>query len=185
MFLKEALLLLAGLAAGSTVAAGVYAFLVVIGVYPRLIGKTATASKGKIFLYETIIALGGLFGNVVDLFTEKEYEELKKLEGHTETETFRGPVIDDLVVEIVHRVHRLDPSRMIYIVNLNHDTVENLFNDDLYWRAEPVKFCHGFPTLEQIQTAVQKQLDYLHDVPESKSKVLNIDWDPNVPDFDS
>ena len=57
MFLKEALLLLAGLAAGSTVAAGVYAFLVVIGVYPRLIGKTATASKGKIFLYETIIAL--------------------------------------------------------------------------------------------------------------------------------
>ena len=52
-------------------AAGVYAFLVVIGVYPRLIGKTATASKGKIFLYETIIALGGLFGNVVDLFTEK------------------------------------------------------------------------------------------------------------------
>ena len=63
--------LLAGLAAGSTVAAGVYAFLVVIGVYPRLIGKTATASKGKIFLYETIIALGGLFGNVVDLFTEK------------------------------------------------------------------------------------------------------------------
>ena len=45
MFLKEALLLLAGLAAGSTVAAGVYAFLVVIGVYPRLIGKTATASK--------------------------------------------------------------------------------------------------------------------------------------------
>ena len=71
MFLKEALLLLAGLAAGSTVAAGVYAFLVVIGVYPRLIGKTATASKEKIFLYETIIALGGLFGNVVDLFTEK------------------------------------------------------------------------------------------------------------------
>ena len=47
MFLKEALLLLAGLAAGSTVAAGVYAFLVVIGVYPRLIGKTATASKGS------------------------------------------------------------------------------------------------------------------------------------------
>ena len=47
MFLKEALLLLAGLAAGSTVAAGVYAFLAVIGVYPRLIGKTATASKGK------------------------------------------------------------------------------------------------------------------------------------------
>ena len=43
----------------------------VIGVYPRLIGKTATASKGKIFLYETIIALEDCFGNVVDLFTEK------------------------------------------------------------------------------------------------------------------
>ena len=78
MFLKEALLLLAGLAAGSTVAAGVYAFLVVIGVYPRLIGKTATASKGKIFLYETIIALGGLFGNVVDLFTEKGQRQCRR-----------------------------------------------------------------------------------------------------------
>ena len=44
MFLKEALLLLAGLAAGSTVAAGVYAFLVVIGVYPRLIGKRGKSS---------------------------------------------------------------------------------------------------------------------------------------------
>lgn len=69
MFLKEVLLLLTGLAAGSTVAAGVYAFLAVIGVYPRLIGKTATASRGKIFLYETWIVLGGLFGNVIDLFT--------------------------------------------------------------------------------------------------------------------
>ena len=81
----------------------------------------------------------------MDLFTEKEYEELKKLEGHTETETFRGPVIDDLVVEIVHRVHRLDPSRMIYIVNLNHDTVENLFNDDLYWRGGAGEVLSRFP----------------------------------------
>lgn len=77
MFLKEALLFLVGLAAGSTVAAGVYAFLAVIGVYPRLIGKTVTASKGKIFLYETFIVLGGLFGNVADLFTEK----VKRLAG--------------------------------------------------------------------------------------------------------
>ena len=70
MFLKEALLLLAGLAAGSTVAAGVYAFLVVIGVYPRLIGKTATASKGKIFLSdrefsENSVASGNDGGRVV------------------------------------------------------------------------------------------------------------------------
>lgn len=71
MSLKEMLLLLTGMAAGSTVAAGVYAFLAVIGVYPRLMGKTATASRRKIFLYETFIVLGGLFGNVVDLFTEK------------------------------------------------------------------------------------------------------------------
>ena len=47
MFLKEALLLLAGLAAGSTVAAGVYAFLVVIGVYPRLIGKDGDGVEGE------------------------------------------------------------------------------------------------------------------------------------------
>lgn len=34
---------------------------------------------------------------------------------------------------------------MIYIVNLNHDTVENLFNDDLYWRAEPGEVLSRFP----------------------------------------
>lgn len=81
MFLKEAGLLLTGLAAGSTVAAGVYAFLAVIGVYPRLMGKTATASRGKILLYETWIVLGGLFGNVTDLFTEEVKQLTERLFG--------------------------------------------------------------------------------------------------------
>ena len=74
---------------------------------------------------------------------------------------------------------------MIYIVTLSHDTVENLFNDDLYWRAEPVKFCHGLPTYEEVLAAIQKLLDYRFDLQESKSKVLNIPWDPKQPDFDS
>ena len=54
-----------------------------------------------------------------------------------------------------------------------------------YPRPMNSSYCPSPICSAQIQTAVQKQLDYLHDVPESKSKVLNIDWDPNVPDFDS
>ena len=47
MFLKEALLLLAGLAAGSTVAAGVYAFL---DVYKRQVQDDSEADEVNINL---------------------------------------------------------------------------------------------------------------------------------------
>lgn len=66
MLLREAFLAVMGLCAGGVIAAGIFAFLVIIGVYPRLIGKTKTAEH--IFLYETIIVLGGIAGNVVDLY---------------------------------------------------------------------------------------------------------------------
>ena len=42
-----------GLAAGGIIAAGIFAFLAIIGVFPRLMGKTGT--KGKIMLFETCI----------------------------------------------------------------------------------------------------------------------------------
>jgi stage V sporulation protein AB len=60
------LLALIGFSAGGIIAAGVFAFLVVIGVYPRLIGSTHT--HGHILLYETLIILGGVLGNVSDLY---------------------------------------------------------------------------------------------------------------------
>lgn len=55
-----------GLCAGSIIAAGIFAFLAIIGVYPRIIGKTAT--KNHILLYETMIILGGILGNMADLY---------------------------------------------------------------------------------------------------------------------
>ena len=64
--LKQILLGVIGLAAGGTIAAGVYAFLAIIGVFVRLIGKTGT--KRRILLYETVIVLGGILGNLMDLF---------------------------------------------------------------------------------------------------------------------
>lgn len=66
MFLKELLLLFIGLCAGGIIAAGVFAFLAMIGVFPRLMGRTRTASR--FLLYESVIILGGIFGNVVDLY---------------------------------------------------------------------------------------------------------------------
>lgn len=56
---------LLGLSAGGVIAAGVFAFLAIIGVFPRLMGRTGTK---HIFLYETMIVLGGILGNVSDLY---------------------------------------------------------------------------------------------------------------------
>lgn len=68
MVLDYKLLLLGafGLAAGGIVAAGIFAFLAIIGVFPRLIGKTKT--REHILLYETFIVAGGILGNILDLY---------------------------------------------------------------------------------------------------------------------
>ena len=64
--LKGLFLMFLGLSAGGIIAAGVFAFLAIIGVFPRLIGKTST--NRHIFLYETVIIIGGVLGNVSDLY---------------------------------------------------------------------------------------------------------------------
>ena len=64
--LKGLVLMFLGLSAGGIIAAGVFAFLAIIGVFPRLIGKTRT--NRHIFLYETVIIIGGVLGNVSDLY---------------------------------------------------------------------------------------------------------------------
>ncbi|MFT4105437.1 MAG: stage V sporulation protein AB [Lacrimispora sp.] len=66
MFPKQVLLVLIGLSAGGIIAAGVFAFLAMIGVFPRLIGKTGT--RQHILLYETLIILGGVLGNIWDIY---------------------------------------------------------------------------------------------------------------------
>lgn len=62
----QVLLAFIGASAGGIIAAGVFAFLAIIGIFPRLIGKTKTHSH--ILLYETVIVLGGVAGNLLDLF---------------------------------------------------------------------------------------------------------------------
>ena len=62
ILLKKILLAFFGLCAGGVIAAGVYAFLAIIGVFVRLMGKTGT--RKHIILYETVIVLG----NIVDIY---------------------------------------------------------------------------------------------------------------------
>ena len=66
MLLRQLLLGFTGLCAGGVIAAGVYAFLAIIGVFPRLMGKTGT--RKQILLYETGIVVGGVLGNLLDLY---------------------------------------------------------------------------------------------------------------------
>lgn len=66
MLLKQLALGFIGMCAGGVIAAGVFAFLAIIGVFPRLIGKTKT--NKHILLYETWIILGGITGNIIDLY---------------------------------------------------------------------------------------------------------------------
>ena len=66
MFLKSLFLAICGFSAGGVIAAGLFAFITVIGVIPRLAGKTHTARFSR--LYEDCIVLGAGLGNGVQLF---------------------------------------------------------------------------------------------------------------------
>lgn len=63
---QQAALVFIGVSAGGVIAAGVFAFLAIIGVFPRLIGKTKT--NRHILLYETVIIVGGVLGNISDIY---------------------------------------------------------------------------------------------------------------------
>lgn len=66
MSLKIILLWFMGLSFGGVIAAGIFAFLAIIGVYPRLIGVTHT--RKHVMLYETLLIIGGTLGNIMDLY---------------------------------------------------------------------------------------------------------------------
>lgn len=66
MFLKTVLLWFMGLSFGGVIAAGIFAFLAIIGVYPRLIGVTHT--RKHVIFYETLLIIGGTLGNIMDLY---------------------------------------------------------------------------------------------------------------------
>lgn len=66
MLSKQAALIFMGLSFGGVIAAGIFAFLAIIGVFPRLIGVTHT--RKQVILYETLLILGGTAGNLMDLY---------------------------------------------------------------------------------------------------------------------
>ncbi|GFI33131.1 hypothetical protein IMSAGC013_04538 [Lachnospiraceae bacterium] len=66
MWIKQVFLGFIGLASGSAIAAGVFSFIISIGVVPRIIGKSRTAKD--IVAYENAVILGGAAGNIFSLF---------------------------------------------------------------------------------------------------------------------
>lgn len=66
MWIKEIFLGFIGLASGTAVSAGVFSFIITVGVVPRIIGKSRTATD--IVLYENAVILGGVCGNIFALF---------------------------------------------------------------------------------------------------------------------
>lgn len=69
MFINTAFLIFIGLVSGLAISAGVFAFVINIGIVPRIAGKTHTASQ--VFAYENSIFLGGVFGNLMSIFPLK------------------------------------------------------------------------------------------------------------------
>lgn len=67
-WINHLLLGLVGLAAGGSVAAGTFAFLVMLGVIPRMVGRSKTAKE--IMWYENAIILGGICGNLATVFLD-------------------------------------------------------------------------------------------------------------------
>ena len=66
MFLNGCFLVLIGLAAGGMVAAGIFAFIVMLGVFTRLAARTRTSQYTSV--YENAIILGGTVGNILFIY---------------------------------------------------------------------------------------------------------------------
>lgn len=66
MLIRHIFMGLIGLASGFAVSAGTFAFLIVIGVIPRMIGKCNRAAE--VLHFETAVILGGIFGNIISVF---------------------------------------------------------------------------------------------------------------------
>ncbi len=64
--IENMLLALIGLAAGVFVAAGVFAFMVMIGVVTRMVARTKTVKY--LWLYEDMIVLGGGIGSLLMIY---------------------------------------------------------------------------------------------------------------------
>jgi len=66
VLIKQAIAATIGIASGLVIAGAVYAFLTIVGVVPRLAQKTQTTRHIKV--YESALALGGIFGTLAGVF---------------------------------------------------------------------------------------------------------------------
>lgn len=66
MWVRQLLLAVIGLSAGITVAGGLFAFIIGLGVVSDFADRTHTGRH--ILLYETSIALGGILGNIFFIY---------------------------------------------------------------------------------------------------------------------
>lgn len=66
MLIKQFILALLAFVSGVGVAAGTFAFILVIGVVPRILRKSNLARR--VLLVENMIAAGGIIGNAVSVF---------------------------------------------------------------------------------------------------------------------
>lgn len=63
MFWRYCLSVVVGFSGGVVIAGGVFAFIAIIGIIPRLMQKTNTTKY--VLLYETVIMLGGILGSIL------------------------------------------------------------------------------------------------------------------------
>ena len=70
MFLKSLYLMLVGFCSGTGVAAGTFAFLLVIRVIPRMIKKAKL--EHKIVFIENVVMRGLIFGTILSLYSWKK-----------------------------------------------------------------------------------------------------------------
>lgn len=67
MWIKLLILIIIGIGGGAVTAAGYFAVLVSVGIVTRFADYTNTASK--IRLYEIMLCMGGILGNLLFIFT--------------------------------------------------------------------------------------------------------------------
>ena len=66
MLIRQILMAIIGLSSGFTVAGGIFAFIVGLGIIPRFAGRTHTAHR--ILWYEDCVLVGGALGNLMYIY---------------------------------------------------------------------------------------------------------------------
>lgn len=66
MIVQNAVMIIIGLAGGSAVAAGIFAFISVLGIMPRVLAKLKLVRH--VYFTECLIALAGVFGSIITIF---------------------------------------------------------------------------------------------------------------------